>query len=292
MFTEPTVTAGVDGSAESLSAADWAAREALRRGLRLRLVHAFDATSPQSGAAHERHALQRAARRLAHDRPALRISTERLPVPVVPALLAAAGRTETLVVGSRGFSGFAGFLVGSVALAVSSCAPCPVVLVRAGELPEDEHLPDADGLPSTRTGYRPVVLGLDLERPGDALIEYAFTTAAARRAPLHVLHTWTVPPLFGYARGVDAAAPDAADLETEKRHALAAALGAWRGKFPETEVTESLAHGRPGHHLLMAATGAGLLVIGRHAPSGQRLGRVAHSVIHHATCPVAVVPHD
>lgn len=37
------VVAGLDGSRESLTAAGWAAREALRRGLPLRLVYAWEA---------------------------------------------------------------------------------------------------------------------------------------------------------------------------------------------------------------------------------------------------------
>ncbi|GAA4073638.1 hypothetical protein GCM10022233_58930 [Streptomyces shaanxiensis] len=36
------VVAGVDGWPEGFAAADWAAREALRRGLSLRLVHAWE----------------------------------------------------------------------------------------------------------------------------------------------------------------------------------------------------------------------------------------------------------
>ncbi|MDX3241366.1 universal stress protein [Streptomyces sp. ME18-1-4] len=43
------VVAGLDGSKESLAAADWAAREALRRGLTLRLVHAWEGL-PDDGA--------------------------------------------------------------------------------------------------------------------------------------------------------------------------------------------------------------------------------------------------
>ncbi|MFE0514345.1 universal stress protein, partial [Streptomyces sp. NPDC058964] len=42
MLQSRPVVVGVDGSRESLAAADWAAREALRRGLPLRLVHAWE----------------------------------------------------------------------------------------------------------------------------------------------------------------------------------------------------------------------------------------------------------
>ncbi|MCX4672375.1 universal stress protein [Streptomyces sp. NBC_01381] len=37
-----SIVVGLDGSPESISAADWAAREAVRRGLPLRLVHAWE----------------------------------------------------------------------------------------------------------------------------------------------------------------------------------------------------------------------------------------------------------
>ncbi|MFI6471212.1 universal stress protein [Streptomyces sp. NPDC050516] len=36
------IVVGLDGSRESVAAADWAAREALRRGLPLRLIHAWE----------------------------------------------------------------------------------------------------------------------------------------------------------------------------------------------------------------------------------------------------------
>nr|WP_318216996.1 universal stress protein [Streptomyces sp. SCL15-6] len=44
--------------------------------------------------------------------------------------------------------------------------------------------------------------------------------------------------------------------------------------------------------LLNASNEADLLVIGRRSSgrSGPRLGPVAHTVLHHAVCPVAVVP--
>lgn len=60
-------------------------------------------------------------------------------------------------------------------------------------------------------------------------------------------------------------------------------------------MTEQLVAGGPAHHLVEAASGAGLLVVGRRnrgSGIGTHLGSVAHAVMHHAAAPVAVVPHD
>ncbi|MFF1747124.1 universal stress protein [Streptomyces mirabilis] len=46
--------------------------------------------------------------------------------------------------------------------------------------------------------------------------------------------------------------------------------------------------------LIHASAGAALLVVGRRVRQtrlGTHLGSVAHAVLHHAPCPVAVVPH-
>lgn len=280
---ERHITAGIDGSRESLDAADWAAREALRRGLPLQLVHAVDESASRTRlpeldapAERERTALDRAALRLSYAHPTLKIRPSRIPGPPVPALLAAAESAETLVLGSRGYTNFAAFMVGSVALGVTAGASRPVVLIRAGERPEDEHEE------STSSPYRPVVLGLDLDHPCDEVLEYAFDAAAVRRSPLHVLHTWMVPL-------VPSASAD--DPEEEKARSLTAALAPWRHKFPDIQVREQLIHGRAGHHLLMASTKASLMVIGRRIAPGGHLGITTRSVIHHVLCPVAVVPH-
>ncbi|WP_247706986.1 universal stress protein [Streptomyces liliiviolaceus] len=343
-----TVTVGVDGSRAGLDAADWAAREAERRRLTLRLLHAGGeptasvpvpgsglGPTPVPGAAPgcvprprargartrpaleqpavparelQRGILDRAAVRLSYAHPTLQIAARRTDTPALPALLEAATESETVVLGSRGFSGFTGFLVGSVALAVAADAACPVVLVRAGELPPDERVPEervpeervpdervpddagGDTTSPARTPYLPVVLGLDLEEPADELIGYAFDAAGVRAAPLHVVHAWTLPPLREGAGGAGEPGDTAAQQDARERF-LAAALGPWRHKFPQTEVSEEVVYGHAGHHLLKASTRAGLLVVGR-SVAGAGLGRAAHSLVHHSTCPVAVVPHD
>lgn len=284
------ITVGIDGSRASLDAADWAAREAHRRHLALRLLHAGPGPASPSDGGPSRVTLDRAAVQLAYAHPALDIMARRTETPVVPALLAAAAESEALALGSRGFSDFAGFLVGSVALAVASRAERPVVLVRTGELPEDERVPVGEKTPPAQAPYLPVVLGLDLARPADGLIGYAFDTAAVRAAPLHVVHAWTLPPPPGYAVGARAR-DDTAGQEDANRRSLEVILHPWRHKFPETTVLEEVVYGLAGHHLLKASVQAGLLVIGRRDTAGPGLGHVAHFVIHHCMCPVAVVPH-
>ncbi|MFF8600962.1 universal stress protein [Streptomyces sp. NPDC015232] len=76
--------------------------------------------------------------------------------------------------------------------------------------------------------------------------------------------------------------------------ALADALRPWRSTYPEVEVEEGCVVGRPADHLVEASENASLLVVGRRmrrAAIGAHIGPVAHAVPHHATVPVAVVPH-
>jgi nucleotide-binding universal stress UspA family protein len=295
-----SVMAGVDGSAESLAAAEWAAREALRRGLPLRLVHVWDRhphpAQEESVSAVQRH-LARSALRQAQDRaragcPDVRLANELVEGPAIAELLKAAEDAELLVLGSRGLSGFTGFLVGSVAQGVVARATRPVVLVRAGETAADELVStdyDSDG---PRTGYRDVVLAVDLDAPGDAEIEFAFEAARLRGARLRVVHAWQTP-ILGLGPGEVDLLNDPHRAE-EWQNTLTGALRLWCDKYPDVEVVATVTKDQPGTALIRAASGAGLLVVGHRIaerPLGRRTGPVTHAAIHHVDCPVAVVPH-
>ncbi|MFF4048443.1 universal stress protein [Streptomyces chartreusis] len=298
----PPVMAGVDGSAESLAAAEWAAREAARRSRPLRLVHAWN-QQPHKGAGPSaetaqrylaRRALRQAEDRIRRTCPGVKVDAEQVEGPATGALLHAAEQAELLVLGSRGLSGFTGFVVGSVALGVVARATLPVVLVRAGEEASDEHLPADDGCPSTRTGYQDVVLGLDLGDPCDEVIEFAFEAARLRGARLHVVHAWQEPSPLGLGPGEIGLVngPEQAD---EWLGFLDAVIKVWRDKYPEVEVVETVAEGRARSVLVRAATGASLLVVGRRTTeraAGPRTGPVTHAAVQHVGCPVAVVPHE
>ncbi|MBH5338349.1 universal stress protein [Streptomyces pactum] len=290
-MTRP-ITVGVDGSAESLAAADWAASEALRRNLPLRVVHAWHwepLTVPvvndrDAQAEWARTLLSDAGRRLTERHPGLEHTAEILDREPVPALVDAAKDAEMLVLGSRGHGAIAGFLLGSHAQQVIAAAGRPVVSVRA---PADGEEVPADGA---------VVVGQQgSAEDSAAVLRFAFETAAARGVPLRAVRAWNLPPVFAYSPVVMWPGDELGDLAAHHREQLTAALSPWREKFPEVPVDEHVELGPGGQVLLAGTAGASLLVVGRRVrrvPVGARIGSVAHAALHHARCPVAVVPHD
>lgn len=300
-----TITAGLDGSPESSAAADWAAREALLRDLPLHLVHALGlhpyapmggvpepSLSPGEQSRWAERMLREAEATIARHHPDLRITIDRLPEEPVAALLGTAGEADLLVLGSRGLGGVAGFLVGSVAQAVVAGSQRPVVLVRGGLHPEDEHQPGAFG--SEAALFRDVVLGLNSAAPNDTVIGFAFEAASQRAARLRVVHG-RGPELTYYDDGGDLNAELHDELTGEMHRALSEALDPWRHKFPGVEVAEQAVIGKAGSHLVEASRDASLVVVGRRrrrTAIGAAIGPVTHAVLRHATAPVAVVPHD
>ncbi|MCT9011090.1 universal stress protein [Streptomyces rhizosphaerihabitans] len=297
------VAAGIDGSPESLAAAHWAAREALRRGTALTLVHAWQ-WHPRPALSVPADMTQRAwaedlltgvsdGLRAAH--PGLRVLDRSVEDAPVTALLAAADEAALLVLGSRGLSGLTGYLLGSISQRVVARSPVPVVLVRAGVGTCDEHFPAPDGISPDeipQVPYRDVLLGLDTDRPCEELIAFAFDAARLRGAALRVLHAFSVPPSFAAADGlVPVSGPE---LLAEHENAVVATLRPWCEKFPEVPVAETVVNGRAAGELIRASAGAALIVVGRREREtrfGTYLGPVAHAVLHHAKCSVAVVPH-
>ncbi|WP_149181948.1 universal stress protein [Streptomyces sp. TRM49041] len=295
--TTRTIAAGVDGSPESLAAADWAAREAGLRTLPLRLVHAWlwqplDVPLAQDREAEERRAqgvLDEAVAELRSRHPEVEVTAEVVSDTPVPALLAAADGAEMLVIGSRGHGALVGFLLGSYGQQVIAAATRPVVSVRAPQ----EAAPKEAG---PAAGGGEIVVGQQGGRDESAaVLEFAFRTAAARGVGVRAVRAWSLPPLYAYSPGSLRLADEAGGLEPYERKALAEALAPWRERYPDVPVTEHVEIGSGGQVLLSVAGGAGLMVVGRrvrHAPLGPRIGSVAHAVLHHAPCPVAVVPHE
>ncbi|MFI6849001.1 universal stress protein [Kitasatospora sp. NBC_00085] len=280
------VVAGFDGSPESVTATEWAAREALHRRLPLELVQAWP--WPRTDVLGTADAVTWSRQQLAFREADLRArfrgaEVTSAHVPEDPATaLEAAGRDATmLVLGSRGLSTLRGFLVGSVSQEVLRRAACPVVLVRADDSPD-------------RTAEREVVLGLDLRHACDAVIAFAFEAAALHAAPLRAVHAWDPPNGSAYM-AFAAIGSTAEDLALAERKELTDTLQPWRDRYPRVPVTPDLVRGSAAGVIVEQTARAGLVVVGRRtrrAPIGTHIGSVAHAAIHHVHCPVAVVPYS
>ncbi|MEN8651913.1 universal stress protein [Streptomyces sp. 21So2-11] len=285
-----TIVVGVDGSKESQVAADWAAQEAVHRQLPLRLVHAWlwqpiDVPAVQdreTQAQAAKNMLQSVENELTERYPTVQVSSEVVSDGAVSALLHATEPAEMLVVGSRGHGALLGFLLGSCGLQVISRATRPVIAVRTGA--------------GDRPAREEVVVGQQGgAEDSHATLQFAFEAAAARGASLRAVRAWSLPPVFAYNPASVLLANAAGGLQPFEEAALEEALAPWRARFPDVPVTEHVEIGTAGQVLLSACGGAALLVVGRHrrhSPVGARIGSVAHAALHHARCPVAVIPHN
>ncbi|QKV90593.1 universal stress protein [Streptomyces sp. NA02950] len=272
-MTMPLVV-GIDGSEASLEAVDWAAGETARHKLPLHLVCA---AAPGQEASD---VISRASERARMASPSTRMSSEVLHEDAASALVSKGRNAFALVLGSRGLGDLAGMLLGSVSLAVAARADCPVVVVR--------------GAPEHRDArFGSVVVGVEGREGSDTAVQFAFREAHVRRCRLVAVHAWSAPtgapseppPPYWYA------------LETHWRPPTQVLEDALRGpaeRYRNATVDRRVVEGPARKALLEAASGADLLVVGagkRHGHIGLQLGLINHAVLHHAPCPIVVVPH-
>ncbi|MEV4567623.1 universal stress protein [Nonomuraea sp. NPDC049419] len=275
-----SIVAGFDDSRPAWSALGWAAADAARRGLRLRIVHVREpwcAEHPMDASVETDTLTARCESMLAgaaaHARdtaPDTPISTALVTGAVTERLVTESETADTVVVGSRGLGGFAGLVLGSVGLGLAAHVACPAVVVRR--------------LPRAPTGE--VVVGYDGSPAAERALEYAAKQAVARQGRLHALHGLRCPPAAPHPVGFGPLIVDDGDD-------IARRLAEWREAHPGVELSVSMSFEHPIAALSAASRTADLVVVGSVGLSGlpaNRLGSVGHSVLHRAHCPVAVVP--
>jgi len=140
----PGIVVGVDGSAGSQRALDWAAREAALQHAALAVLTVHQVAAQWTGYpvvlpadAPEVERARQAAEELTNKtlselgdaRPAS-VTVRAVSGLVAEELINAARDGDLLVVGSRGAGGFASLLLGSVSSQVVHYAECPVVVVQ------------------------------------------------------------------------------------------------------------------------------------------------------------------
>nr|WP_240943243.1 universal stress protein [Planosporangium thailandense] len=282
---DPDVVVGVDGSACGEAALRWAATEAGRRAVPLRVLMAYQPGWPglrfAVGAGQEEAARTIAeavvgaavddARSLA---PGLAVRGDAVAGHPAELLVAASRDAALVVVGSRGRGGFASLLLGSVGGQVAGHAYAPVVVVRGRE--------------DTTDG--PVVVGVDGSPAADEALGQAYAHASRRGCPL-VARTAYCLPLP--SRWTDAATltSERDKVEAGLRDELARAVAGWHTRFPTVVVDYAITLGGAADVLTALSNTAQLVVVGARGHEGfpgLALGSVGDQLIHHAGCPVLI----
>ncbi|MDY7088239.1 MAG: universal stress protein [Actinomycetota bacterium] len=258
------VLAGIDGADPGGHAVDWAAREARRRRLPLRIVHVLEWRPVETGEAGKTYVEMawtrangltgEASRRVREIAPDIEVRAETVLGEPAGRLLELARDAELVVLGHRGRGGFAGLRLGSVSERVAEHAPCPVVVLRASL--------DREG---------PIIAGVDASPSADDVLSSAFEAASGQGGGLVVIHS------------VGDAAREPADLE----HRIAR----WQVKHPQVPV-EIRMTSHPAREALTEASSSGRLVVigsrGHGLLHAALLGSTGLYLLRHAACPVLV----
>ncbi|MDA8295111.1 MAG: universal stress protein [Actinomycetota bacterium] len=133
-----------------------------------------------------------------------------------------------------------------------------------------------------------VVVGVDGSSASTAALEWAVRYAELADLRLQAIIAWHFPASSGWA-------VDAGDLATASEAALSEALKPIVEAHPNVEIQADVDEGPAAQVLLDAARTADLLVVGSRghgAFAGMLLGSVSMHCVHHARCPVVVVPGE
>ncbi|MCL6735866.1 universal stress protein [Streptomyces neyagawaensis] len=255
--TELPLVVGVDGSEPSLRVVDRAADEAAPRGVPLRLVHAslwewYEGAAPAEDL----------------------------------------GKPSELVLADR-------IVDGAARRAHSRQPDLKVFTEVVPEEPEYALVRECRRASALVVGNRgrgdiaEFLLGVGKQAHDSAAVRFAFEEAERRGAVLEAVRARRCPahetPDHPLLAGEPARVHGQRGAET-----LEAALNEVAEEHPSVQLHRRTDEGPARKIRLDASATADLLVVGARrnkGPFGLGLGRVAHTLLHHSACPVAVVPH-
>ncbi|MFE2140540.1 universal stress protein [Streptomyces sp. NPDC059456] len=277
------IVVGIDPDRNWHLALAWAADEAQRRRLPLRLVlavppqhdthHVDDTPGRTSLRQAGSDKLEQACNWVRDRHPEVAVTGDLLGGSPAPVLGGAAREARMIVLGSRHLSRTAEFLsAGSLVVPVTAQAGCPVVVVG-----DAEHI-------SQQPPY--LVAGIDGSASATAALTFAFDEADLRGAALRVVCVWQRPLIMLDEEQVALRA---------QRTLLSEATAGLSEKYPDVHVTHEVLTGHPVEELARAAEHALAVVVGRRGRggyTGMRIGSVVHGLLHRAHCPVITIPTD
>jgi nucleotide-binding universal stress UspA family protein len=285
------VLIATDGSTEATAAIDWLSRLPLTEAaLRVMTVVTLPPSSIDipTVRAYYQVLLDNGARVVAAGRDTLRARCPSVEGQVLQGepreqIVEAARdwKADLLVVGARGLGGLAGALLGSVSTAVVRRAGCPVLVVK--------------GRPG---GLRRLVVAVDGSEDSMAAARFLAALPLPPGMGVRLVAVIDPPPVVAPAEGLRRAVLTASEeLLKERRVTLEGILSRVSAELRTVakEVECSVVVGRAAAEIVNAANepGVDLVVVGARGVGQFRpwlLGSISERVLHHAECPVLVVP--
>ncbi|MBJ7338157.1 universal stress protein [Mycolicibacterium sp.] len=283
------IIVGVDGSPASRVAVDWAAQDAMLRGMPLTVVYVsptpemlrWTESEGLSGLRdwHRTKAEEiiRAAVDTAEEasRKAgpLHVRSQILAGSTIPTLIDLTKDAEMIVVGCRGLGAVRRLLLGSVSAGLVHHAHCPVAVIHD----EDPLMPNP--------ASAPILLGVDGSPASELATEIAFGEANRRGVDIIAVHAWSDVALSDFPP-VDSSVMQALGDEI-----LADRLSGWQVKFPDVRVHPIAVTDRPADVLIKNSEQVQLVVVGSHGRggfAGMQLGSVGSAVAQSSRMPVIV----
>ena len=197
-------------------------------------------------------------------------------------------RSDLIVLGTHGYSGFDRLVLGSVTEKVLRKASCPVLTVPCRA---------ADAAPVPSALFKRILCATDLSECSFAALRYAISLAEEADAHLTVLSVVDLP--LGVWPDVDKAPPLPKELrkyideaETDRRKSLEALIPADARTY--CTIDTAVASGTPYRKILEMAgeSNTGLIVMGvrgRGAVDVMLFGSTAQHVVRQAMCPVLTI---
>ena len=142
---------------------------------------------------------------------------------------------------------------------------------------------------------RRIVVGIDGSESARKALRWAANEAALDGATIEVVRVWSYPYYADPVGGIYPLTNLTEVTEQRERELLDEEIRTVLGTDSTLTVVKTLRCGSTAPELLEASKGADMLVLGSRGRGGfasMLLGSTSMHCVHHAACPVIVVPHD
>lgn len=289
----PDVIVGIDGSAQAESAARWAADLCARRHLSVELVSAlpdgdwYTGLNPSElwngprlrGHLHAvgEKAIAQASVAIHEPDPSVQVTSVIHDGAIADYVRERSPGATFVVIGSSRTGRIREAVLGGHVMKILHAAECPVLVWRDRDSDDESHPHVVVGVDDSANAERALLAGL----------EYAQAFAWS----VTVAHFWPVSAAVGV--GYAATMVNWSEIRDAGCQALRRQIAPAVAEFPTVDVGVHYADTSATHGLVELSSTARLVVVGTHGRgtvSRTVLGSVSDNVVHHARCPVLVVP--